>query len=643
MFEPKPFDAADEAYYARQAASLDLIDEWEVDGWGPMCEPAPTDGEVCAEVASDGTALVPALLSRLDVVDIDGLAGAAAADAAAAWDRIANRVAARRVRAVARSALQHVGTEQVDPIRRAAAELGALLRLGSGSIGAEIDVALALTGALTRTLAAMETGHVSYGKAKVLADETADLFDEQAQAVEALVLDKAAGRTWAQHAAAVRRAVVRVDPKAPERRRKNAERASRLVRRYGNDGLADLVVTLPTAQVDAAYTGADAWARARKAAGDDRPLEQLRAEAFTRWATSYLTHGDPTICDRHCDPVPSPAGRPDDTADDAADERADEAADWPEGVDPRTGEISDGTDCRDAANPTDLEDCTDAVNPADLEDCTDNVERDSEEADAPLSRRTPTRHGRPLRVGLVWDLSALLGLNDSPGELLDSGEVVSAADMRALLAGGVRLRRLLVDPATGELVDLTPSSSLLTPEDAAALTTASPASAKAAPPGSPGSPVHGQPIWLGVVVDTTTWQSWRDRTLTGSLATAITLAPHPVRDLMDAPRTDHTLDLTPDAEHPSAALAEFIAVRDRHPTNPTAAPTSAAAGDLDHIRPRSAGGLTTRANLHSPTRRWHLLRTLGGWQLRTHPDDGITWTSPHDRSYHTGPHNYLGP
>lgn len=280
MFDPVPFDAADEAYYARQAAELDLIDEWDLLGWEPMAAPAPSDGELCAEAADNGTALVPALLSRLDVVDIDALAGSAAADAAAAWDRVANRVAARRVRSIARSALQHVGTEQVDPIRRAAAELGALLRLGSGSIGAEIDVALSLTTRLTRTLAAMEPGDVSYGKAKLLADETADLFDEQAQAVEALVIGKAAERTWAQHAAAVRRAVVRVDPLAPERRRKNAERAGRLVRRYGNDGLADLVVTLPTTQVDAAYTAADAWARARKAAGDDRPLDPSHQRPF---------------------------------------------------------------------------------------------------------------------------------------------------------------------------------------------------------------------------------------------------------------------------------------------------------------------------------------------------------------------------
>lgn len=617
MFDSTPFDAADEAYYARQAFEHELIPEDLVVGGQPEAEPAPTDAQLCADVAS-GSGLATALLSRLDVVDIDELDGEAAVDAAVAFDKVANRVAARRVRTVARAALQHVGTEHVDPIRLAAAEIGSALGLGSRSIDVEIDVALSLTSRLTATLAAMESGDVSYGKAKVLAHQTVDLFDEQAQQVEALVLGKAGERTWAQHDAAVRRAVVRVDPKAPERRRKNADRASRLVRRYGSDGLAELIVTLPVAQVDAAYTAADAWARARKAAGDDRPLEQLRAEAVARWATSFLTHGDPTTCDRECDPVvPRPTADPGADADagEGAGEGVGDETDVPEGVDPHTGEITD----------------------------------------RPLPRRTPTRHGRPLRVGLIWDLSSLLGLDDAPGELLDSGEVVSAVDMRALVARGIGLRRLLVDPETGELVDLTPGTWLLSPKDAVDLARLS-ATAKAtdsqsadstepAEASTPkaGRPAHGQPMWLGVVVDTTTWQRWKDRTLTGTLATAVTLAPKPVRDLMDAARTDHLLDQRPDAEEPSAALSEFVAIRDRHPTNPTAAPTAAGAGDLDHIRPRSAGGPTIRANLHSPTRRFHVLRTLGGWRLRAQQEGGVTWVSPHGRSYYTGPHDYLGP
>src|SRR3954469_14692828 len=266
MFDDE-WDVGAAAYYDRQAALLELIDERDVIGAlpeGPFVPdadaPAPGDAEVCAGLAAGSSGLGPALLARLDRVNVEALDGDAAVDVAGAFDRVANRVAARRMRAVATAVRRQLGTERVDPIRLASAELAAALALGSRSIGAEVTCALALTGPLTRTLAAMDTGAVSYAKARVLVEATLDLFDGQARAVEALVLDAAAGRTWAQHAAAVRRAVVRVDPGASERRRKNAERASRLVRRYGDDGLAELIVTLPVAQVDAAYTAADAWA-----------------------------------------------------------------------------------------------------------------------------------------------------------------------------------------------------------------------------------------------------------------------------------------------------------------------------------------------------------------------------------------------
>src|SRR3954453_21001410 len=226
------FDQEDPAGYdawlEERACALDLIDEsemqvpspavteaefaaWaaELDGHSVVA-PVVSDAAVCAGVAEGWTGLAGGVLARLDGVALEGLTGDAAVDAAVAFDRVANRVAARRMRAVATAVRRQLGTERVDPIRLASAELAAALTLGSGSIGAEVTCALALTGPLTRTLAAMDAGDVAYPKARFLVEQTLDLFDHQAQAVEALVLDAAAGRTWAQHAAAVRRAVVRV-------------------------------------------------------------------------------------------------------------------------------------------------------------------------------------------------------------------------------------------------------------------------------------------------------------------------------------------------------------------------------------------------------------------------------------------------
>ena len=113
--------------------------------------------------------------------------------------------------------------------------------------------------------------------------------------------------------------------------------------------------------------------------------------------------------------------------------------------------------------------------------------------------------------------------------------------------------------------------------------------------------------------------------------------------LLAFPITAESLDDHPDAETPSAALAEFVCVRDRHPVNPCAGLTPAQACDLDHTISRSQGGTTTRANLAALIRRWHRLKTFSEWTYRK-LDYGWEWTSPTGRKHHTYPHDYrLGP
>ena len=110
--------------------------------------------------------------------------------------------------------------------------------------------------------------------------------------------------------------------------------------------------------------------------------------------------------------------------------------------------------------------------------------------------------------------------------------------------------------------------------------------------------------------------------------------------MLAAPVTAEQLDDDPDAPQPSAALAEFVALRDRHPATPTSGMSAAGAGDLDHIRSRSTGGATVRRNLHAPTRRWHLLKTHAGWRIQRHADGGWLWRSPHGRTYRVRPYDY---
>ena len=177
---------------------------------------------------------------------------------------------------------------------------------------------------------------------------------------------------------------------------------------------------------------------------------------------------------------------------------------------------------------------------------------------------------------------------------------------------------MVIDPHTGEQLDLTPVTWLLPATDGRA---------------------HRQPVVLTV----TTTQQWDH--LPEDIRAAVDAHPLAamLRELLDYPLTADDLDNHPDAEQPSAALAEFIANRAAHPINPCAGPTAASAGDIDHHQPRSAGGKTIRTNLGPPTRRWHRIKTFTDWTVRQ-INRRWEWTSPTGRKYTVEPHDYrLGP
>ena len=148
---------------------------------------------------------------------------------------------------------------------------------------------------------------------------------------------------------------------------------------------------------------------------------------------------------------------------------------------------------------------------------------------------------------------------------------------------------------------------------------------------------------LGVILTTDCGRPSRTAAPTPKLLAAIAAAPQAVRDMLAHAWTADDLDNTPSAYPAPARLAEFIATRDRHPTNPTAGPTAASAADIEHVTPHSKGGTSTRDGLTTNVRRWHNLKTHGGWTVQRH-GRGWHWTSPRGRSYYTQPYDYrLGP
>jgi hypothetical protein len=64
----------------------------------------------------------------------------------------------------------------------------------------------------------------------------------------------------------------------------------------------------------------------------------------------------------------------------------------------------------------------------------------------------PRAHGRPITVNVTVDLPTFLGLTDHPGEVLGTGAMIPAEAIRDLIPDA-ELRRLIIDPLTGHLLD----------------------------------------------------------------------------------------------------------------------------------------------------------------------------------------------
>jgi hypothetical protein len=162
-----------------------------------------------------------------------------------------------------------------------ARELGAVLGVSAGDAEQILDLAWALEVCLPGTKAAFRAGILNHDKAEIIAAATALLDPAEARAAEALVLDRAGSLTPAQLRAAIRRAVMEVNPEKAKKRREHMARRTRVERwaeDSGNAGLAGR--ELPPAEVLAADQRVTAWAKELRQAGLEGDMDQLRARAY---------------------------------------------------------------------------------------------------------------------------------------------------------------------------------------------------------------------------------------------------------------------------------------------------------------------------------------------------------------------------
>ncbi len=160
-------------------------------------------------------------------------------------------------------------------------ELGAVLGVSAGDAEEILGLAHALEVHLPGTKAAFRAGILSRDKAAIIAAATGLLDPAEARAAEGMVLDRAGSLTPAQLRAAIRRAVMDVNPGQARKRREHMAKRTRVERwaeDSGNAGLAGR--ELPPAEVLAADQRVTAWAQELRKAGMEGGMDALRARAF---------------------------------------------------------------------------------------------------------------------------------------------------------------------------------------------------------------------------------------------------------------------------------------------------------------------------------------------------------------------------
>ena len=210
---------------------------------------------------------------------------------AAGYRRLAAWAQARELAAVAEIATRRAAANpnigagddgrplQLPP--EAAAEVALELRMSQYGASDWTDLGCQLRWRLPATFAALASGTIDLARARIIVETTGLLSDEDATAVEQRVLPAAAERTTGQLRAAVRRAVLAVDPDGAEQRRKDTERQAKISLYSGEEGTATLTGSgLPGVQAAAAMARITAMARALKSAGAGGGLDLLRAHIF---------------------------------------------------------------------------------------------------------------------------------------------------------------------------------------------------------------------------------------------------------------------------------------------------------------------------------------------------------------------------
>jgi hypothetical protein len=517
----------------------------------------------------------------------------------AAWQRLGARAAAAQFAAVRELAARREAQARADrdwrTFEHVQDEIALAMTLTRPGAARVFELALALD-RLPLTRAALAAGQIDERRAAVIADELCGLDDEDAAAVEALIIGKAASQTTGQLRPAVHRAVIAADPAAAKRRKEEALKDARVETYTSPSGTATLAGRdLPPADVLAADKYLTVLAQALKKAGAEGTMDQLRARAYLH----LLGGGTPTTLltsaatDTPSDSTPSdgtpghgaPGGG---TPGSGTPGHGGPGGSGPSGSGP--GDSGPGDSGPGDGTPGD-------GGPGDGGPGTGTASQGTPGTGAP-------RPGLPaLRgtVNLTMPLAAWLGWTQSPGQVPGFG-TLDAEDSRALAA------MLARDPATKWCITLTDPAGHAIAHGCAKPGHGPPDPGGTDPGGDPRAG-PGPPPWIS----------------------GMTITPLQTGDCTHPRETR--------AYQPTQALRHIIEIRQATCSRPGCR-RAATSCDIDHVVPYHLGGRTCECGVGPVCRHDHRAKQAPGWTLTQTQPGHMTWTAPSGRTYTTGPTSY---
>ncbi len=166
------------------------------------------------------------------------------------------------------------------------AEIGAAVHLTRRAADIQLGIAWDLVERLPEVWQALRAGRIDLPRARVICDHVGHLPEEEAREAARVVLVEAPQLTTGQLAARLRRLTITIDPEDAAKRLQAGLKERRVIGESNPDGTANLLaLNLPPEAVGAMLGRVNRLAREAKTSGDERTIDQIRADVLADLVT----------------------------------------------------------------------------------------------------------------------------------------------------------------------------------------------------------------------------------------------------------------------------------------------------------------------------------------------------------------------